>query len=304
MTLSPNQILFGYNPTLNSNKVLQTHNTLVESQVKTMTENHTNTIRVLNKVADQKGPPPSQFQIGEQVWLDVSHLRLPHQKAKLTPKHLVPFEITQEVSPVAYHLELPTNWRIHDVFHASLLMPYHETHAHGPNFTCPPPDLINGEDEYEVEWIVAHRQFGQSKKLQYLIKWKGYPESNNTWEPADQVHAPLIVKHYQSAAKHQSAAKSAHQSAILLAHIKNPWNNPRNPIKCLTIFPASLSNIYLKTSQSKNSPHSNNPSLTSIPLNHGPLVSFTSTIKLTPHMPLITAASASSITAPITARIG
>ena len=109
MTLSPNQILFGYNPTLNSNKVLQTHNTLVESQVKTMTENHINTIRVLNKVTDQKGPPPSQFQIGEQVWLDVSHLRLPHQKAKLTPKHLVPFEITQEVSPVAYHLELPTN---------------------------------------------------------------------------------------------------------------------------------------------------------------------------------------------------
>jgi len=101
-------------------------------------------------------------------------------------------------------------------------MPYHETHAHGPNFTHPPPDLINREDEYEVERIVAHQQFGQSKKLQYLIKWKGYPESNNTWEPADQVHAPLIVKHYKSAAKHQSAAKSAHQSAILLAHIKNP----------------------------------------------------------------------------------
>src|SRR6266436_3547718 len=54
--LSPNQILFGYNPTLNSNKVLQTHNTLVESQVKTMTDNHANAIRALNKVADQKGP--------------------------------------------------------------------------------------------------------------------------------------------------------------------------------------------------------------------------------------------------------
>ncbi len=29
--LSPNQILYGYNPTLNSDKVLQTHNALVES---------------------------------------------------------------------------------------------------------------------------------------------------------------------------------------------------------------------------------------------------------------------------------
>ncbi len=42
--LSPNQILFGYNPTLNSDKVLQTHNTLVESRVKTMTENRANAI--------------------------------------------------------------------------------------------------------------------------------------------------------------------------------------------------------------------------------------------------------------------
>ncbi len=116
-----------------------------------MTENRANAIQALNKVTDQKGPPPSQFRIKEQVWLDASHLKLPHQKAKLTPKHLGPFRITQEISPVAYRLELPTNWRIHDMFHASLLTPYHETQAHGPNFTRPPPDLIDREDEYKVE---------------------------------------------------------------------------------------------------------------------------------------------------------
>src|SRR6266403_3744242 len=59
--LLPNQILFGYNPTLNSDKILQTHNALVESQVKMMTKNRANAIQVLNKVANQKGPPPSQF---------------------------------------------------------------------------------------------------------------------------------------------------------------------------------------------------------------------------------------------------
>jgi hypothetical protein len=88
-------------------------------------------------------------------------------------------------------------WGIHDVFHASLLSPYHETTAHGPNFSRPPPDLIGGEEEYEVERIINHRRQGRSKALQYLIKWKGYPESDNTWEPAHQVHAPDLIKAYQ-----------------------------------------------------------------------------------------------------------
>ncbi len=43
------------------------------------------------------------------VWLDATHLKLPHQKAKLTPKHLGPFKITKEISPVAYQLALPIN---------------------------------------------------------------------------------------------------------------------------------------------------------------------------------------------------
>ncbi len=121
-----------------------------------MTKNRADAIRALNKVANQRGPPPAQFYLREQVWLDASHLKLPHQKAKLTPKCLGPFKIIQEISPVAYRLELPSNWRIHNVFHASLLTPYHEMTAHSPNFTRPPPDLIDGEEEYEVEQIVAH----------------------------------------------------------------------------------------------------------------------------------------------------
>ena len=97
------------------------------------------------------------------------------------------------MSPVVYELELPPQWKIHPVFHASLLTSYLETSAHGPNYTRPPPDLVEGEAEWEVERILAHRYHGRQKKLQYLVKWLGYPESDNTWEPAANLHADNLV---------------------------------------------------------------------------------------------------------------
>jgi hypothetical protein len=56
--------------------------------------------------------------------------------------------------------------------------------------------LINDEEEYEMEQIKAHQNFSRSKRLQYLIKWKGYPESDNTWENAADVHTPDLLKQY------------------------------------------------------------------------------------------------------------
>ena len=100
------------------------------------------------------------------------------------------------MSPVAYQLQLPTAWTIHDVFHASLLTPYRETTEHGVNYTRPPPDLIEDAEEYEVETIVNHCHFGHKRQLQYLIKWKGYPDADNTWESADHVHALALIQIY------------------------------------------------------------------------------------------------------------
>ena len=102
----------------------------------------------------------------------------------------------KQINPVTYQLTLPTTWQIHPVFHASLLSPYVETDAHGPNYSRPPPDLISGEEFYEVEQIQDHQHHGCSRTLQYLIKWKGSPKSDNTWEPADLVLAPDLLTKY------------------------------------------------------------------------------------------------------------
>jgi hypothetical protein len=136
----------------------------------------------------------------------VTHLKIRHQKTKLKPKWYGPFKIIKEISPVAYQLRLPVAWRIHDVFHTSLLLPYCETTTHGPNFSRPPPELIDEEEEYQVEHIIGHQKMGRGNKLQYLVKWEGYPDNDNTWEPATQVHAPDLIKHYQR--QHRSTIKT------------------------------------------------------------------------------------------------
>jgi Chromo (CHRromatin Organisation MOdifier) domain len=100
------------------------------------------------------------------------------------------------VSPVAYQLDLPPAWTIHDVFHASLLTPYHEMAEHGVNYMRPPQELIEDAEEYQVEAIINYHLYGNKRHLQYLIKWKGYPDSDNTWEPADQVHMPALIMVY------------------------------------------------------------------------------------------------------------
>ena len=145
---------------------------------------------------NNKAPKEANYKQGQQVWLEAKNLALPYGTIKLTLRRHGPFQITEVVSPVAYKLELPHQWNIYPVFHTSLLTPYVETIEHGPNYTRPPPDLMGGEEQYKVEAICSHQRHGHSKQLQYLLKWKGYPESDNTWEPAIQMHSPDLIKQY------------------------------------------------------------------------------------------------------------
>jgi hypothetical protein len=49
----------------------------------------------------------------------------------------------------------------------------------------PLPEIIEGETEYVVEQILSHRDVGRGKrtKRQYLVKWEGYGDEHNSWEP-------------------------------------------------------------------------------------------------------------------------
>ena len=133
------------------------------------------------KMAERSTRGFTPFQLHDKVWLDGRNLKIGYPSRKFAPKREGPFEITKVLGPVTYQLKLPNTWKIHPVFHASLLSPYKETDVHGSNFTSPPPDLIDGNEEFEVEAILGHKPWGRSQR--YLVKWKGYPISEATWEP-------------------------------------------------------------------------------------------------------------------------
>ena len=119
--------------------------------------------------------------MGEKVWLSTKNLNIPGTTRKLSARKIGPMTITKVMGPVTYQLKLPEQWKIHNVFHASLLSPYRENDYHGPNENRPPPDIIEGEEQWEVEAIISHKGMGTRRR--YLIKWKGYGNADRTWEP-------------------------------------------------------------------------------------------------------------------------
>jgi hypothetical protein len=102
---------------------------------------------------------------------------------KLSPIFIGPYTITEVVSSVAYKLKLPHTMKIHPVFHVSKLKPYLEDDGEFPGrkHPNPAPEIIDGEEEFEVEEILDRRV--RRNQTQYLVKWVGYPDHDNTWEP-------------------------------------------------------------------------------------------------------------------------
>jgi Integrase zinc binding domain/Chromo (CHRromatin Organisation MOdifier) domain len=143
------------------------------------------------------------FKVEDLVWLEQTNLPLPYESTKLAPKRYGPFPIMQKISDTTYRLKLPEHWRIHNTFHTKLLTPYKQTDKYGPNFLEPPPELLDGEPEWEIEEIMGQRQI--RNKRQYLVWWKDYSPAHDSWEDESAIHAPLLIQAYQQRLKPQSA---------------------------------------------------------------------------------------------------
>ena len=217
--LAPFMMTFGQIPRSMADILIQPSSTSVEcvsefvSRMQVLVTKAVASIEQANKTAEgyaNRSRRDFQFGLGDGVLLSTKYF-IPEafrdRKRKLAAKFAGPYEISEVISPVAYRLRLPIGTKAHDVFHASMLKPYHGD-AKTERTTLPPLPVVmrDGEEEFEVESVVSYRQ--HRGKPQYLIKWLGWPLSESTWEnEKDLTHCDSALKHFHEEAGRRTSVK-------------------------------------------------------------------------------------------------
>ena len=131
--------------------------------------------RRLTRYADKRRMKGPSFKEGDKVYLARKNIKTKRPSDKLDYKQIGPFKVKRKISDTNYKLSLPQSMQIHPIFHISLLEPA------SPRAQLDKTTVLEDEEEYEVEKILDHR--GEGPETEYLIKWKGCEDDENTWEP-------------------------------------------------------------------------------------------------------------------------
>jgi hypothetical protein len=147
-----------------------------------------------------------EFNVGDSVWLNASNISTSRPSKKLDWKRLGPYKVIKRIGLQAYQLALPPTMRhIHNVFHVSLLDPVRSTSLEPRLPPAPPALYVKDDKEYfEIEDILDSKR--DDRHLKYLIKWKGFPDSENSWEPLSNIPARGLVKEFH----HRNPGKPGH----------------------------------------------------------------------------------------------
>ena len=109
-----------------------------------------------------------------------------------------PFRVIETIGQQAYRLSLPEDWKIHPVFHVSLLKNWNTVNLQEdlPTSQDDVPDVE--EPYYEIEKILRWRKVKRKNKIlkEYLVLWRGYPVEDAMWIQAQQLSHPGQLEEY------------------------------------------------------------------------------------------------------------
>jgi len=145
----------------------------------------------MRRYADPAQKEPPAYQVGDLVMLNGRNIKTRRPSKKLDHKNHGPFQIVKIISTLAVRLTLPQRWKIHNVFHVSLLEPYRTSEHRAlpdPSKVLREAEDIEQSEEYNVNKVMSsvERIRGNNKKILYLVKWLNYAERKDwTEEPFD-----------------------------------------------------------------------------------------------------------------------
>jgi hypothetical protein len=133
--------------------------------------------------ADDSRIEAPQYKKGNLVMLSGKNIRSRRPCNKLDHKLHGRFEIQDMISKHAVRLTLPKTWKIHPVFHVSLLEQFVQgNRAVDIQEVLKTSDPIEVDGEYDVAEVMGSIETG--KKVLYLVRWKGWPAKKHwTQEP-------------------------------------------------------------------------------------------------------------------------
>ena len=195
----------------------------------------------MSKYYDRQVKQQPDIAVGDLVMLNAKNIWTKRPTKKLSPRLYGPFKVIERRGNRAFKLEISPRWKIHPIFHVSLLEPYYHSNRPGWEQPRPEPEKIHCDLEWEVERIIKSeiityvRRRGWMQEIRYFVKWAGCSEDKNIWEPpASLENAQELVESF-----HRENPEMPKFGRGWMTKKGFPWCGQVNPKSFFTLLKSS-----------------------------------------------------------------